>query len=52
MESKTHGLPIPSMSPLSVGVNIHTVIALLSDLQNAFWLFVAPTCNGNVYKKV
>lgn len=58
-QNPDHGLRLPAMSPLSVRVNIQIVIALLSDLQNAFWLFgylaiwlfVAPTCKGNVYKK-
>lgn len=38
-QNPDHGLRLPAMSPLSVRVNIQIVIALLSDLQNAFWLF-------------
>lgn len=38
-QNPDHGLRLPAMSPLIVRVNIQIVIALLSDLQNAFWLF-------------
>lgn len=38
-QNPDHGLRLPAMSPLSVRVNIQIVIALLSDLQNTFWLF-------------